>query len=193
MKKFVFAAALGVLAMPAMAHTGHGDTSGFAHGMLHPFAGADHMLAMLAVGLWSGFALPHRFWAGAAVFLAAMAAGAGLSWAGVIIPMVEVWISLSVIVFGVLTLMAHPDQSRLVSGMSLVAIGGFAAFHGHAHATEAAGSALGYLAGFLSATAALHLVGIGVARAIATGRAARVAQSLLGAGIAIGGFTLLAG
>lgn len=193
MKKFVFAAFLTVLAGPALAHAGHGDGAGFAHGVLHPLSGADHLLAMLAVGLWSGFALPRRYWAGAATFVAAMAAGAGLSWSGVAIPMVETWISLSVVVFGLLTLAARAGQARSVTLGSLAAIAGFAAFHGHAHATEATGDPLGYLAGFLAATTALHVGGIGIARSVATGRAARLVQTLLGAGIATGGLMLFAG
>ncbi len=193
MKKLVFTAALTLLAAPAMAHTGQGDASGFVHGVLHPLTGTDHLLAMLAVGLWSGFAMPRQFWAGAAVFLAAMTAGAGLSWAGVAIPMVETWITLSVVAFGLIVLIAREGQSRLVTAASLTAIGAFAACHGHAHATEAAGNPFGYLSGFLIATTALHLGGIAIARTVATGRAAKILQAVMGAGIAGGGIMLLAG
>ena len=77
MKKLALAAALALTAAPALAHTGLGDASGFEHGFLHPLTGPDHLLAMLAVGLWSGFVLPHRAWAGAAAFLSAMATLAG--------------------------------------------------------------------------------------------------------------------
>ena len=94
MKKLPLAGALAALAGPALAHTGVGEASGFTHGLLHPILGPDHLLAMLAVGLWSGFVLPHRFWAGAATFLSAMTAGAGLSWAGVPLPGVEAMIVL---------------------------------------------------------------------------------------------------
>ena len=193
MNKYSLSVFMSLLALPAFAHTGHGETSGLLAGLFHPLIGADHLLAMLAVGLWSGFALPRHFWAGAATFMAAMVLGAGLSWFGFAIPMVETWITASVVVFGLLTLLARQDQSRLVIGGSLAAIALFAAFHGHAHATEASGNALAYLCGFLGATAGLHLAGIALARSLATGRAAQLVQSLLGAGIAGAGFWMMAG
>ena len=193
MKKLALSAGLTLLAAPAMAHTGHGETSGLIAGLSHPVFGLDHLLAMLAVGLWSGFVLPGRFWLGAATFMAAMALGAGLSWSGIGIPMVEMWITASVAVFGLLTLLARQGQSRELTGASLAAIALFAMCHGHAHATEASGNAAAYLAGFLLATGALHLAGIGLARAIAGGRAARVLQTGLGAGITGAGLWMMAG
>lgn len=193
MKKLAIAAAVSMIAAPAMAHTGHGGTSGPVSGLLHPLLGPDHLLAMVAVGLWSGFALPRRAWAGAAAFLGAMALGAGLSWARIALPMVEGFITLSVLAFGLLTLLARPGQSRLASGLTLAAIAGFGAFHGHAHATEAAGNAGAYLAGFLAATAALHLAGIAMARTVASGRFARGLQAGLGMAVSAGGLALIAG
>lgn len=193
MKKLVLAAALALIAAPAVAHTGHGATSGLVAGLAHPVLGADHLLAMLAVGLWSGFALPRHFWAGATTFMAAMAVGAGLSWSGLGIPMVEAWITASVAVFGILMLLARRGQSREFTGASLAAIALFALCHGHAHATEASGTVLAYLAGFLISTAALHLAGIGLARAVAQGRAARVAQTALGSAITGAGLLMMAG
>ncbi|GAB1479904.1 HupE/UreJ family protein [Paracoccaceae bacterium] len=193
MKKLALSAGLRLLAAPALAHSGHGETSGLVAGLSHPVFGPDHLLAMLAVGLWSGFVLPGRFWAGAATFMGAMVAGAGLSWSGVPIPNVETWITASVAVFGLLTILARQGQSRQVTGASLAAIALFAMCHGHAHATEASGNALAYLAGFLMATGALHLAGIGLARAIACGRAARLVQAGLGAGITGAGLWMMAG
>lgn len=190
MKKNVLGILLALTAGPALAHTGHGDANGFLHGLTHPMFGPDHLLAMLAVGLWSGFVLPSRFWAGAAAFMGAMVVGAGLSWAGVGFPMVETVIVASVVVFGLLTLVAQRGQAGWVTGASLAAIAVFASAHGHAHATEAAGNALAYLAGFLISTAALHLAGIGIARAVA---ARPVVQQALGAGIALSGLWLMAG
>jgi len=183
-------AALIATASPALAHTGHGTTSGLLAGLAHPVFGLDHLLAMLAVGLWSGFVLPRRFWMGAAVFMAAMAAGAGLSWAGIALPLVETGIVASVVIFGALTLAARRGQARRITAASLAAIGGFAMFHGHAHATEAAGAVLPYLAGFLIATGALHLAGITIARAVAT---QPVAQRVMGGGIAASGLWLAFG
>jgi urease accessory protein len=190
MKTGAIAAVLASLAGPALAHTGHAEANGFLHGVAHPVLGLDHLLAMLAVGLWSGFVLPRRFWAGAAVFLAAMVAGAALSWAGVGFPAVETVIVASVIAFGVLTLVARRGQAVWLSCASLVAIAVFASAHGHAHATEAEGNALAYLAGFLIATTALHLAGVAIARAVAS---RRIVQQALGAGIALSGLWLMAG
>jgi urease accessory protein len=190
MNRSILAALLAALAGPALAHTGHGETSGLVAGITHPVLGPDHLLAMLAVGLWSGFVLPGRFWAGAAAFLSAMAAGAGLSWAGIGYPAVETVIVASVVAFGLLTLVSRREQAAGLTLASLAVIALFASAHGHAHATEASGNALAYLAGFLVSTAALHLAGIGIARAVA-GR--RVVQRALGAGIAASGVLMMLG
>lgn len=190
MNKALLAILSAVLAGPALAHTGHGDASGFLHGLQHPVLGADHLLAMLAVGLWSGFVLPTRFWLGAAAFLGAMTVGAGLSWTGIGFPMVETVIVASVVAFGLLTLASRRGQAGWITGASLASIALFATAHGHAHATEATGYAVAYLAGFLIATAGLHLVGVAVARSVAT--RPRV-QGALGAGITLSGLWLIAG
>ena len=191
MKKIALSAALALVAAPALAHTGQGDAHGFLHGVLHPLTGPDHLLAMLAVGLWSGFVLPNRFWAGAATFLGAMAVGAGLSWAGIAFPAVETVILASVVVFGLLVVLSRPGQPQWQTGASLGAIAVFASAHGHAHATEATGTIATYLAGFLLATLALHLAGIGIARSVADRTAARLLQGGLGLGIAASGLYLL--
>ena len=190
MKKLVLAAALALLAAPALAHTGHGASSGLLHGLLHPITGADHLLAMLAVGLWSGLALTRRVWAGAATFMAAMVLGAVLGWSGMAIPHVETAIAASVAVFGLLAIFARAGQSRQLTAASLVAIGGFAACHGHAHAAEATGQAVAYLAGFLVTTGALHLAGIAMARSVA---ASRIAQRVAGAALVASGAWLVSG
>lgn len=167
MRKPALTLAALLAASPALAHTGGSHAFGLTAGLAHPFTGTDHLLAMLAVGLWSGFALPHRFWLGAATFMLAMAAGAGLGFAGVALPMAEAGITASVVAFGILTVLARPGQSGAVTAASLGAIALFATFHGHAHAAEAQGAALAYMAGFLAATGTLHLAGIALARGIA--------------------------
>lgn len=188
MKKLALATVLMLAAAPAMAHPGHGF--GLAAGMIHPLTGADHLLAMLAVGLWSGFAMPRRLWAGAASFMAAMTAGAGLGLAGVALPMAETLIALSVVVFGAMTLSAQAGRG---AGAGLAVIAGLALVHGYAHGIEATGPVAAFLAGMLVSTAALHLAGIALARAIATGRAARLVQGVLGASIAVSGLWMMAG
>lgn len=79
MRYLSLAVVLSSVAAPVLAHTGHGETSGFLHGLGHPILGPDHLLAMLGIGVWSGFALPRRLWVGAVTFLAAMSLGAALS------------------------------------------------------------------------------------------------------------------
>lgn len=179
-----------LIAGPALAHTGAGGADGFLHGLEHPVFGLDHLLAMIAVGLWSGFVLPRAFWAGAVAFMGAMVVGAAASWTGIGFPGVEAVIAGSVLAFGLLTLVSSRGQAPWLTGASLAAIAAFALAHGHAHATEASGHALAYLAGFLISTAALHLVGIFIARAMA---ARPVVQRVLGAGIALSGLWLVAG
>ena len=119
-----------------------------------------------------------------------MVAGAGLSWAGIAYPAVETVIVASVVVFGLLTLISRRGQAQPITAASLAAVAVFASAHGHAHATEAAGNALAYLAGFLISTAALHLVGIAIARAVSV---RPLLQQALGSGIALSGLYLMAG
>lgn len=185
-------AALLSMAVPtaALAHSEASGASGFATGLAHPVLGADHLLAMLAVGLWSGLALSRGVWRGAAAFLVAMAVGAALGMQAGPSALVEAGILASVVVFGLLTVFAHPGQGRAVTAGSLAAIGGFAVFHGHAHAAEAAGAVAPYMAGFLLSTAALHLAGIALARTVASRPGLRRA---IGGAIAMSGAVLALG
>ena len=193
MKKLTLTLALFGSAAPALAHTGHGGTTGLVAGLLHPVLGGDHLLAMAAVGLWSGFVLPARLWAGAAAFLSAMALGAGLAWAGVAMAGVEGAILLSVVVFGLMVLLSQREQATAITTVSLVAIAAFGAAHGHAHAAEATGAALPYLAGVLTGTAVLHLAGLALARLVRAGPSALMLQRLLGSAVAAGGAMMAAG
>lgn len=150
-------AALGLLAATAQAHTGHG-TSGLSEGLAHPL-GADHLLAMLAVGVWSVSALPAgKAWWGPAVFLLSLVVSAALGAAGVSLPYLEQMVSLSVVLFGVMLVLSRQPLPPVV-GLGLVAMA--AALHGLAHGAEtpAAGFAP-YAAGFLATTAVLHFGGI---------------------------------
>lgn len=174
----------------AFAHSEMGAAFGFATGLAHPILGADHLLAMLAVGLWSGFALSRHVWRGAAAFLAAMAVGAALGLQGGPSALVEAGILASVVVFGLLTIFAHPGLSRGLTAGAFAAIAGFALFHGYAHAAEAAGTVAPYVAGFLLATAALHMTGIVLARAVASRVPLRWS---IGGAIAVSGAVLALG
>jgi urease accessory protein len=151
----------------------------------------DHLLVMLAVGLWSGFAMPRRLWAGATSFLLAMALGAGVAWSGVVLAGAEPAITVSVLVLGAMVFLASQTQSRASTLASLAGIACFGSLHGYAHAVESIGS--GYLLGFLTTTAVLHLAGIGLARATARWAAADVAQKVLGGAVAASGLYLMVG
>lgn len=154
-------AAAGIFLAPSVfAHPGHlaGD---FAGGVAHPFSGLDHILAMLAVGLWAGQTGGRSIWLVPLAFVLAMLGGGMLGCAHVPLPFVESGIAASLLVLGLLVAAAY--KVRPASGALLVVV--FALFHGHAHGAELAGgsSALLYSLGFVTATAALHAVGVGLA------------------------------
>lgn len=142
---------------PALAHSGH-DISGFAH----PFTGADHLLAMVGVGVWASL-LSTRHPAAAflvpAAFVGMMLVGAGAGFAGMKLPLVEAGIVASVLILGGLIMAAV----RLPSALAMAVVGLFALFHGYAHATEAPADGTGtYIWGFVAATILLHVVGLGL-------------------------------
>lgn len=173
-----------LLAGTASAHTGdHATVTGFAGGLAHPLLGLDHLLAMIAVGLWAAQQGGRARWAVPAAFVGAMALGGMLAWSGMALPHVETAIAMSVLVLGLL--IASRRQWAPTVGMVLAA--GFAVFHGYAHGLEmplAASPAL-YALGFMLATVFLHGVGI------AGSRAGRYAVQLAGAGIAATGMALI--
>ncbi len=172
----------------------HAHTSGlphmdFATGLGHPFSGPDHILAMVAVGLWAAQLGGRALWLVPLTFVLTMAAGGALGFLGIQLPMVELGIAGSVLVLGTLVALA----SRLPLAVSMALVGLFALFHGYAHGAEMAAesSALWYSLGFMLATAALHLTGIGVALAANQGIPARLLR-VGGAVIAASGVLLLA-
>lgn len=186
-----FIAALVALAVPglALAHGG-GAGTGFLTGLGHPVGGLDHMLAMVAVGLWAAQAGGRARWAVPAAFVGVMALGGLAGIVGLPLPGVELGIAGSVLAFGLLVAFAR--RLPLPAGLALTAA--FALFHGHAHGTEmaAGGSVALYAAGFMLATAALHGVGVlvGEARRHALGAAfIRIA----GAGTVASGALMLHG
>lgn len=146
---------------PALAHPGH-EVAGF----LHPFTGIDHLLAMLAVGVWASFLgarrRPATFLVPAA-FLAMMALGAVAGFAGMKLPLAEAAIVISVFVLGALTVAAV----RLRAAWAMAVVGMFALFHGYAHALDSPGGpAGGYALSFLLATAVLLGAGSGLGWAV---------------------------
>ena len=146
-----------VLAGSAQAHTGH-DASSLMSGLVHPL-GLDHMLAMLAVGLWSVRVLPaQRAWQGPALFMLALVAGAVMGMLGLQFAMLEQLIALSVVLFGAMLMMSVYKVPAML-GLGAVAVSALA--HGMAHGAEAPASGFGaYALGFLATTAVLHFGGV---------------------------------
>ncbi len=187
MKRLLLPAAL-LLPQAALAHPGHGAT-GLDVGFLHPLTGADHVLAMVAVGLLAALRGGTALWALPAAFLGLMGAGAGIGMAGVALPYAETGIGVSIVAFG---LAAMAGLEAPVTALAAL-VGGFAVFHGYAHGAEMpeAASGLRFGLGFLAATALLHAVGIGLGIAgarLGTGRTAPA----VGAGLTAAGLALLA-
>ncbi len=186
------AAAAGAIALApaaALAHTGIDHAFSYAAGFKHPWTGIDHMLAMVAAGLWAGLNGGRALWAWPVVFVGVMALGGLAGMAGLPLWMVEPGILASVIVLGLLVLAGA--RFPVWAGAALV--GACAVLHGHAHGAElpADGAAASYFAGFALATAALHAVGIGIAL-LAGSTAGRLAVRGAGALVAAGGIALAA-
>lgn len=142
----------------ASTHGLHAETSSFAAGAMHPFLGLDHVLAMVAVGLWAGqLGGSSRLFVPVG-FVVAMIGGAVLAIAGAAIPVAEMGILASVILLGLLV--AARVKASVFAGVAIVAA--FALCHGYAHGIEvpAGGTFLAYGAGFVAATAALHAIGV---------------------------------
>jgi urease accessory protein len=154
----------GVLVTPAFAHIGLGDAGGFAHGVMHPIGGLDHVLAMIAVGLLAAHLGGRALWLVPSAFVAMMVTGGSMGFAGVQLPFVEPAIGLSVVFLGALVALGINLPTILAMGI----VGAFAIFHGHAHGTELpdGGAPATFVAGFVIATALLHAAGIGLALAI---------------------------
>ncbi len=149
-----------VIAWPVLAHEQQGQAAGFVTGLLHPVSGLDHVLAMVAVGLWGAQLGAPAIWLLPVTFPLMMAFGGFLGLIGVPLPGVEIGIAASAILLGAMVaLQARPP---LVLAGLLVAF--FAVFHGHAHGTElpAGQSGLLYSLGFVVATGLLHAVGISI-------------------------------
>jgi urease accessory protein len=174
---------------PALAHTGVGAVHGFEAGLLHPLFGLDHVLAMVAVGLWAGLTGGRARYAYPLAFVAMMILAGLWGMSGAQLPGVEIGIAVSVIVLGLaIAVKATPP---LAAGAAACAI--FAIFHGHAHGAELPDGAggLSYAIGFVLATAALHGAGLGLAGLLAA-RAPLLAR-VAGGGLALAGMAILAG
>lgn len=154
----LFPAALCLLPISALAHTGAGQSTGFSAGFIHPAGGADHLLAMIAVGLWAAQMRGSAVWAVPGTFVFMMIAAGALGMSGVYVPYIEAGVLASVLVLGVLVAGAF----KLPLAISGILVGIFAVFHGYAHGAEipVGSDAVSYSAGFALATAMLHAAGI---------------------------------
>ena len=185
LKRSLLVVAMMVSAMPALAHTGIHPASGLVEGFAHPFGGVDHMLAMIAVGLFAAVLGGRAVWAVPATFASMMLVGGIMGFMGIEIPAVEAGIAFSVIIFGAVL----AAGIRCVISVAMMLAGMFAIFHGHAHGVEIpmeAEAAL-YCLGFVSATALL--LGVGLALGIILGHRQRI-HRLAGVGISIAGVVL---
>lgn len=146
--------------VPASAHIQQGAAAGFLTGFLHPISGLDHVLAMVAVGLWGAQLGAPSIWVLPVAFPLVMAMGGMLGLMGVPLPGIEYGIAASAILLGAAVLF----EVRVSLFVTALLVGVFAIFHGHAHGTELppGQSALLYSMGFVIATGCLHALGIGI-------------------------------
>lgn len=182
-----------LLVLPALAqahpgHDGHDLTWDFSGGFAHPLSGWDHLLAMVAVGLWAAQLGGRARWLVPAAFVSVMTLGAVIGHAGVMFPGIEQGIAASVFVLGLL--IAAAVRLPVSAGMALVGV--FAIFHGIAHGAEmpATAGGLSYGAGFIAATALLHAAGVGLG--IVAARFSANAAKFAGWAIAASGVVLFA-
>jgi len=183
--EIVFAVLLSALSLPAEAHTGHGIAHDFQAGLWHPLLGADHLLVMIGVGLWSGFlGGAERGWL-PVTFLAAMAAGAAISFSGITVQGPEIAVGFSVLAIGAILTFGKHAKLGWAAGMAAL----FACSHGYVHALEAGTDrqALYYTGGFLISTALLLGIGLTLGRLSALhGRWIKTAFGLVCTGVGIG-------
>lgn len=190
--RYLLAAAMIALSVgPASAHPGHGEGMTFLAGLGHPIGGLDHILVMVAVGIFAASLGGRALWLVPAAFVAAMVGGGLLGYSGFAVPLVEPAIAVSVLAMGLAVALGL--KLPTAAAMGLVAI--FALFHGHAHGSEGAALAsfMPYAIGFVIATAALHVAGIGLGVGLDRTGTARGAwlRGLVGAAGALAGVALL--
>ena len=186
--RHALSAALLLAALPALAHVQEGQAAGFLTGLAHPVSGLDHVLAMVAVGLWGAQLGVPAIWLLPVTFPLVMAFGGFLGLVGIPLPGVETGVALSALALG----LAVATSWRPPLAIAALMVAAFAVFHGHAHGTElpAGQSGLTYSIGFVMATGLLHLAGISIGL-IHRWPVGRVALRVLGAGVAAGGLFFL--
>jgi urease accessory protein len=170
------------------AHIQKGEAAGFWSGVRHPISGLDHVLAMIAVGLWGAQLGAPAIWLLPVAFPMVMAFGGMMGLMGMPLPGAEIGIAASAILLG--SAVMFESRPRLFIAASLV--GFFAIFHGHAHGTELppGQSGLLYSIGFVIATGSLHVVGITIGLIHRWGWGQKIVR-LAGAGVAVAGLLFL--
>jgi len=185
------AVALTLSPIAASAHVGVGETHGFIHGFSHPLSGIDHILAMVAVGLFAAHLGGRALWLVPVTFVSVMALAGIAGMAGVKLPFVEFGIGMSVVVLS----LAVAFQLNVPTLVAMALVGFFAIFHGHAHGAEMPESTSGfaYGVGFICATALLHAIGISLG--LAAGYAGKIYGRRIiqigGGAMAIAGMAIL--
>lgn len=187
-RSFAVLVALALLAAPAVAHVEGAQAQGFLSGLAHPVSGLDHVLAMVAVGLWGAQLGVPALWLLPLTFPIVMALGGLLGLLGIPLPGVEIGIAASALLLGG----AVMSGRRVPLAAALLLVGLFAVFHGHAHGTELppGESGLLYSLGFVVATGCLHALGIAIGT-LQRWPAGRVALRLAGGGIGVAGLVFL--
>jgi urease accessory protein len=172
----------------AFAHVERGQATGFITGLQHPWSGLDHVLAMIAVGIWGAQLGNPAMWLLPVTFPVVMSLGAMMGLLGIRLPGIEIGIALSAILLG--TMVVGEFRPKIILAALLVAF--FAIFHGHAHGTELppGQSGLLYSMGFVIATGCLHCIGIALGL-VHRWPAGRLVLRGAGAFIAVMGVTFL--
>jgi urease accessory protein len=194
MKRLALSLALVVAAStPAFAHLNPAEHGSFAAGFSHPLFGLDHILAMVGVGLWASVLGGRALWLVPTAFVVTMMIGFGAAMTNIGLPFVEPVIAASVVVLGLLALVALQAPTRIAIAM----VGFFALFHGYAHGGELGeAGAWPFMAGFALATALLHSVGVSnglAAGRLAGGDAGRMVVRAAGGLTALCGLWIAAG
>lgn len=179
-----------VAAGPVLGHTDTEHAGGFSSGFMHPILGPDHVIAMIAVGLWGVFLGAPAIWVLPIVFPLIMALGGAFGMIEVPLPAVETGIALSAVVLGICVALALEPPLWVAA----LIIGAFAIFHGYAHGTEmpVASDAVSYALGFVIATGLLHLCGIAFG-SLARWPVGKIAVRVAGVVIAVAGSAYLTG
>jgi len=168
----------------AEAHVQHGGTMGFTTGFCHPWSGWDHILAMIAVGVWGVQLGQPAIWLLPVTFPVIMSIGGFLGLAGIPLPGTEIGIGLSALLLGIMV----AAEARPPLWLAVTMVGIFGLYHGHAHGTELPPNqdGLSYSIGFVIATGCLHGVGITFGL-VHHWKAGAIALRVAGTGIALAG------